>query len=65
MKSYLIITGALFGLLATAHLVRTIAEWSRLFAQPWFVLEGPGIGLVAGALCVWAVRLLLRRSVPS
>jgi hypothetical protein len=63
MKAYLITTGALFALLALAHLLRTIAEWPRLAADPWFVLEGPGIGVAAGALCFWAWRLL--RLLPS
>ena len=58
MKAYLITTGAIFALLALAHLLRTIAGWSRLAADPWFALEGPGIGLVAAALCLWAWRLL-------
>jgi hypothetical protein len=60
MKAYLIVTGAIFGLLAFAHLLRTIAEWSRLGTDPWFILEGPGIGVVAAALCYWAWRLLRR-----
>ncbi len=58
MKAYLITTGTLFGLLAVAHLLRTIVEWRRLTADPWFVVEGPGIGLAAGFLCFWAWRLL-------
>jgi hypothetical protein len=58
MKAYLITTGLLFALLALAHLLRTILHWSRLAADPWFVLEGPGIGLAAAALGVWAWRLL-------
>ena len=58
MKLYLITTGALFALLALAHLVRTVAEWSRLTTDPWFLLEGPGIGVVAAALSFWAWRLL-------
>jgi hypothetical protein len=58
MKPYLLTTGALFALLALAHLLRTIAEWPRLTTDPWFLLEGPGIGVVAGALCFWAGRLL-------
>jgi hypothetical protein len=58
MRRYLTTTAALFGLLALAHGARTIAEWPRLAADPWFVLEGPGIGLVAAALCFWAWRLL-------
>jgi hypothetical protein len=58
MKAYLFTTGAIFALLAVAHVFRTIAEWSRVAADPWFILEGPGIGLLAAALCVWAWRLL-------
>ena len=58
MKAYLNTTGTLFALLALAHLLRTIGEWSRLAADPWFVLEGPGIGVAAAALCFWAWRLL-------
>lgn len=45
MKAYLITTGTLFALLALAHLVRTLAEWQRLADDPWFVLEGPVIGI--------------------
>jgi hypothetical protein len=60
MKAYLITTGALFALLAGAHFVRTIAEWSRLTAEPSFIVEGPRIGVVAGALSFWSWRLLRR-----
>jgi hypothetical protein len=45
MKAYFITTGILFGLLALAHFARTIAESTRLLADPWFILEGPGIGV--------------------
>jgi len=59
MKTYLQTTGAIFGLVAGAHLLRTIAEWSRLHSDPWgFALEGPGLGILAGALGWWALRLL-------
>jgi hypothetical protein len=58
MKAYLVTTGALFALLALAHLLRTIGEWSRLTHDPGFIVQGPGIGLLAGALCFWAFRLL-------
>ena len=64
MKAYLIITGALFGLLAFAHLLLTIMEWSRLAADPWFVLQGPGLGVVAAALSSWAWRLLWASARP-
>lgn len=58
MKAYLLITGSLFALLALAHLVLTIVEWQRLATDPWFALQGPGIGVAAAALCLWAWRLL-------
>lgn len=57
MKAYLVATGSLFALICVAHVARTFAEWSRLGTDPWFVLEGPGLAVVAGALGVWAWRL--------
>ena len=62
MKSYLLITGSIFALLGGAHLIRTVAEWRRLAVDPWFIVEGPGIGLLAAALGIWAWRLLRRRA---
>jgi hypothetical protein len=58
MKTYLVTTGCLFALLALAHLVLTIQGWSRLTTDPWFVVQGPGIGALAGGLSFWAWRLL-------
>ena len=58
MKAYLVTTGTLFSLLALLHVVLTISEWWRLAADPWFVLQGPRIGAVAGGLSFWAWRLL-------
>jgi high-affinity Fe2+/Pb2+ permease len=58
MKAYLIITGILFGLLALAHVWRTIAELHRLVTDPGFLIEGPLIGLIAAGLSFWAWRLL-------
>jgi len=63
MRPYLITTGLLFALLAAAHILRTIVEWSRLTTDSGFILEGPGLGLFAAALAVWAWRLL--RLAPS
>ena len=60
MNAYLITTGSLFGLIALAHIARTIAEAQRLASDPWFYLEGPGLGLVAAALSAWAWLLLWR-----
>ena len=60
MKAYLVTTGSIFGLIALAHLARTVAESRRLASDAWFYLEGPGLGLVAAALSLWAWRLLWR-----
>ena len=58
MKSYLVTTGGVFALVAFAHLLRTFAEWSRLTSDPWFIVEGPGLGVLAGAIAFWSWRLL-------
>jgi hypothetical protein len=60
MRAYFITTAALFGILAVAHAARTIAEWPRLARDAGFIIEGPGIGLVAAALSFWGWRLLRR-----
>jgi len=57
-RPYFLVTGGLFALIALAHFARTVAEWRRFAQDPWFVLEGPGLGVIAGALAVWAWRLL-------
>ena len=60
MKAYLVVTGSIFALLAVAHLLRTVAEWPRLATDPWFIVEGPGLGVLGGALAFWAARLFRR-----
>jgi high-affinity Fe2+/Pb2+ permease len=62
VRAYLTVTGALFALLALAHLLRTIAESSRLTTDPGFLLEGPGIGIIAAGLCWWAWSLLRKQA---
>jgi len=51
MKPYLLTTGALFALLAAAHIWRIIAEW------PSLNVPEAGIGVVAAALSIWAWSL--------
>jgi hypothetical protein len=63
MKAYLIITGALFALLTLLHVWLTINHWKQL-TDPGFIVQGPGIGIVAGALCFWALCLLRRSARP-
>ena len=55
MKTYVMTTGALFGLLTVVHIWR-IFEESHLATDPWYLL----VTAVAAALAVWA-GLLLRR----
>ena len=54
MKAYLITTGALFGLITLAHLLRIIGEWPHLATDPWYLL----LTAAAAVLCLWAWRLL-------
>jgi hypothetical protein len=54
MKAYLLTSGAIFGLLVVAHVMRIIAEGWQVARDPWFVLST----IIAGVLCLWAVRLL-------
>jgi hypothetical protein len=56
-RAYVLVTGALFGLLALAHLARTFSEWRRLGTEPGFWVEGPGIAVIAAVLALWAWRL--------
>ena len=55
MRSYVIATGVVFGLLTLAHIWR-IFEEPHLASDPWFMV----ITVAAGALCIGAWRLVLR-----
>ena len=54
MRSYVITTGVIFGLLALAHLWRIVQENRQLATDPWFVV----ITLAAAAMSGWAWRAL-------
>lgn len=54
MKAYVMTTGAVFGLLALAHVWRVIVEGPHLARDPFYLL----ITVIAAALCFWAWRLL-------
>jgi len=56
MKAYLITTGTVFGLIVLAHIWRIFEEGAHLAKEPAFVL----LTVAAGALSVWAWRLLGR-----
>jgi hypothetical protein len=54
MKAYVMTTGAVFGLITLAHILRVVAEGPRLVSEPFFVL----ITVLSTALCLWAWRVL-------
>ena len=53
MKAYVMTTGAVFGLLTLAHLLRIIVE-RHLATDPLYIL----ITIATGGLCLWAWRVL-------
>jgi hypothetical protein len=54
MKTYVMTTGVLFGLIAMAHVWRVVEEGPDLATNPWYVL----MTIAAAALCLWAWRLV-------
>ena len=54
MKTYVMTTGAVFGLITLAHVARIVVEGPRLVTDPGFIL----LTLAAAALSVWALWLL-------
>ena len=55
MKTYVAVTGALFGLLTLAHLARMFVE-KRFAAEPEYWV----ITAITAAMCGWAISLLRR-----
>jgi hypothetical protein len=63
MRAYLQISGALFGIIALAHLVRLFRHWPIELAGYMVPIWASWLGLVlAGALSIWALRLM--RAIP-
>jgi hypothetical protein len=63
MRAYLQISGALFGIIAVAHLLRLLRHWPIDLAGHVVPLWASWLGLVlAGALSIWALRLI--RALP-
>jgi hypothetical protein len=56
MKSYVITTGLVFGVLAVLHVLRIFHENHDLASEPWYL----AITALAAALCAWAAWLVLR-----
>ena len=58
MRSYIVVTGVLFGAVALAHLLRLIYASPVQIGSEGVPMWISVIGLVvAGALCVWAFAL--------
>lgn len=54
MRAYVMTSGAIFGLLVLAHLLRILEEGPHLARDPSYVL----ITVAAAGLSAWAVRVL-------
>jgi hypothetical protein len=63
MRAYLQVSGALFGIIAVAHLLRLLRHWPIDLGGHVVPLWASWLGLVlAGALSIWALRLI--RAMP-
>jgi hypothetical protein len=59
MRSYVRLSGLVFGLIAVGHLVRTVRRWPLLIAgYPIPAVASLILVVVAGGMAVWAWRLL-------
>ncbi len=61
MRAYVITTGAVFGLLALAHVLRIVGEDARLLADPLYMF----ITDAAAALCIWSFFVVRRMPAPA
>ena len=57
MKAYIILTGAIFGIVGIAHLLRLFIEGHSL-SDAWFVGSNLALFVIGGGIAVWAARLL-------
>lgn len=61
MKAYLIVTGSMFGLVGTAHLVRLVVEGGRsIFSDQGFLMHNLAIFAVGVGIAAWALMLVHR-----
>jgi hypothetical protein len=57
MKAYLLTTSAIFGMITGAHVLRMYYEPGMATDLPFLLLTA-----LSAALCVWGIRLLLRKA---
>jgi hypothetical protein len=60
VKAYVITTGAVFGLLTIAHLLRMVMEKPDLASEPFYL----AITAASAALSIWAWVVLRRSKQP-
>jgi hypothetical protein len=60
VKAYVITTGAVFGLLTIAHLLRMVLEKPDLASEPFYL----AITAASAALSIWAWVVLRRSKQP-
>jgi len=54
---YVVVSGAIFGLVAVAHVVRALYQWPVQIGGLDVPVWGSWVGMVvAGGLCVWAFQ---------
>ena len=64
MRTYLWVSGVLFGVVAVVHLLRVAYAWPVQIAGATVPLEASWLGLIAAAgLSAWAISLV-RRAAP-
>jgi len=62
MRAYLLVSGLVFGVVTVVHILRLAYGWPVQIAGFAVPVDASWAGiLVAGALCVWAFILALRR----
>jgi hypothetical protein len=61
IKAYVMTTGAVFALLAIAHVWRLFEEGLQVAAGPWFLVTT----VLAVGLSLWALRLLRMSARPQ
>jgi hypothetical protein len=61
IRSYLVVSGLLFGAVTLLHLLRLVYAWPAQISTWSVPLWISWVGVVAaGALCAWALRLAAR-----
>ena len=57
MKTYLVTTGLLFGLMAAVHVCKAVAEWPHDGLNAGYALGMTALIAIPAALALWAWRL--------